>query len=247
MTPDDPLEYASSFRVRFDEAGPDGLLRTSGLLRHAQDVAWQHSEARGFTRAWYADRHLAWVVRAADLEVLGQVPMGETLAVTTRVVGYQRIWAQRRAECRRADGELAAWVRTDWVLIDGRGRLTRIPAEIPAAFPAPLLDEPLLRVTLPQAPPEAHRRGFEVRPHELDPMNHPNNAVYVDWIEESIIRASADASTVRDLPRRLRLEYAAAPGPDDVITSIAWPSERGWDVRLANTGGRDLMRAIVEA
>ena len=27
------------FRVRFDEAGPDGLVRTSTLLRYAQDLA----------------------------------------------------------------------------------------------------------------------------------------------------------------------------------------------------------------
>ena len=43
----------SPYRVRFDEAGPDGNLRTSTLLRYAQDLAWYHSAQRGFTRAWY--------------------------------------------------------------------------------------------------------------------------------------------------------------------------------------------------
>ncbi len=38
------------YRVRFDEAGPDGFLRTSVLLRYAQDVAWHHSASRGFGR-----------------------------------------------------------------------------------------------------------------------------------------------------------------------------------------------------
>ena len=33
------------FRVRFDEAGPDGLLRTSSLLRYAQDLASHHSDS----------------------------------------------------------------------------------------------------------------------------------------------------------------------------------------------------------
>ncbi len=35
------------YRVRFDECGPDGLARSSALLRYAQDVAWVHSEQHG--------------------------------------------------------------------------------------------------------------------------------------------------------------------------------------------------------
>ena len=39
MTALDPRICSVEFRVRFDEAGPDGLLRTSSLLRYAQDLA----------------------------------------------------------------------------------------------------------------------------------------------------------------------------------------------------------------
>ena len=36
----------------YNEAGPDGLLRTSVLLRYAQDLAWFHSAKVGFDQAW---------------------------------------------------------------------------------------------------------------------------------------------------------------------------------------------------
>ena len=55
---DRPLVHEARYRVRFDEAGPDGHLRTSGLMRYAQDVAWQHSAALGFGRDWYLERGL---------------------------------------------------------------------------------------------------------------------------------------------------------------------------------------------
>jgi len=245
---DERLRLSAPYRVRFDEAGPDGLLRTSALLRFAQDVGWQHSEARGLTRAWYAERGLAWVVRAAELEMIEPIPMGVTLALTTRVVGYQRIWAQRHAEVRLPGGALAAWVRTDWVMIDGRGRLIRLPAEIPEAFPAPILDEPLLRVALPPTPSDAALGSFAVRPHELDPMDHPNNAVYVDWIEEALLAAGdAGAGVIRARPRGIRLEYAAAAAPGAGIRSAAWATGVGWALRLTDTGGVDLLRATVQA
>ena len=71
-----PLVHEASYRVRFDEAGPGGRLRTSGLMRYAQDVAWQHSTALGFGRDWYLERGLTWLVRSAELEVLAPIPMG---------------------------------------------------------------------------------------------------------------------------------------------------------------------------
>ena len=36
--------WATSYRVRFDEAGPDGVLRTSGFMRYAQDLAFVEGE-----------------------------------------------------------------------------------------------------------------------------------------------------------------------------------------------------------
>ena len=89
------------YRVRFDECGPDAIVRTSALLRYAQDVAWVHSERMGFGREWYAERGLAWVVRAAELAILVAIPLGTTLAVSTGVTGFRRVWARRRTEARR--------------------------------------------------------------------------------------------------------------------------------------------------
>jgi acyl-CoA thioester hydrolase len=238
------ITHEGRYRVRFDEAGPDGLARTSGLLRYAQDVAWRHSEAVGLDRTWYAERGLGWVVRAAQLEVQRPVPLGAELAVTTEVLGFQRIWARRRAECRLADGSLAAWVETDWVVLDGRGRLARVPQELIERFPTPAPPTPLVRV--PQEPPPSGARTLElqVRRQDLDPMNHANNAVFVDWIEETL----GPAQVVEAYPRRYRLEYAAAAMPGVTLRAAAWRAsdDAGWHVRLTAPDGTVVLRASVE-
>ena len=74
------------------------------LLRYAQDLAWFHSAARGFERAWYAERGLTWLVRAAEVEVLAPVAVGDELVGTTRVVGWRRVWARRRTDFVDAGG-----------------------------------------------------------------------------------------------------------------------------------------------
>jgi acyl-CoA thioesterase FadM len=231
--------FVAGYRVRFDEAGPDGRIRTSALLRYAQDVAWRHSEALGFDRQWYVERGRWWVVRALDLEVLEPVAMGETLRVSTAVVGHRRIWARRVADARLAT--LAARVVTDWVILDDAGRLVRIPPDFGLSFTNPELTGEILRVALPAELPLAGEVRFGVRPHDLDPMGHVNNAAYLDWIEEALIASGADAAA---LPRRARLEYLASAAPQDEIVVTTWFHEAHWAVRIARADGGELLRGI---
>lgn len=238
------------FRVRFDEARPDGLLRTSSLLRYAQDLASFHSAERGFDRAWYAERGLAWLARAAVVAVDRQIPHGTTLTGTTLVTGERRVWARRRTEFVDGDGTLVAWTHVDWVLLDSRWAPTRIPREFDGVFGFGQTDLALARVDLDDAPDDAEMARFSVRPQELDPMDHANNAVYADWLDERVLAAGGEGgvTAVRAVPRLVRLEYAKAADRGMAITATTWPDPggTGWSCRLADEAGADLLRARLE-
>lgn len=233
--------YLAGYRVRFDEAGPDGHMRTSALLRYAQDVAWRHSEDLGFDRGWYEARGLGWVVRGVQLELHAATPMGHTLRVSTAVVGHRRIWARRLGECRLADGSLAARVTTDWVLLDARNRIVRIPEDFGLAFANPEVRDEILRVPPPDGP-AAHAVRLNVRPSDLDPLDHVNNAVYVDWLEEALA-AAGWASGAGTPSRTLRLEYlASAERGNDVVAELHGEPE-AWAARIRRSDGLELVRA----
>jgi len=239
--------FAAGYRVRFDEAGADGLMRTSSLLRYAQDIAWRHSEDLGFDRSWYTERGRWWVVRSVELEVLAPVAMGRTLRVATAVIGHRRIWARRLGEYRLAGGTLAAVASTDWVIVDERGRIMRIPPDFGDAFPNVELASDIIRVGPPPEPPDAARLTLRVRPQDLDPMGHVNNAVYLDWLEEAVIEAGAPAATTT-IPRRVAIEYAASAGPGDTLEAIAWPADGRWWIRLTRIDdGADVLRAAIRS
>jgi acyl-ACP thioesterase len=78
-----------------------------------------------------------------------------------------------------------------------------------------------------------------VRRRDIDPMGHVNNAVYLDWVEDSL------ASTGRDvdrLPRSMRLEYVASAGPsDEVVIEVAGTMD-AWAAGIRRDGA-DLVRA----
>ena len=233
--------YLAGYRVRFDEAGGNGLLRTSALLRYAQDVAWRHSEQLGFDRAWYQERGLGWVVRGCELAVREPIPIGHTLRVTTAVVGHRRIWARRLGECRLADDRVAATVTTDWVLLDARNRVVRIPADFGVAFTNPEVRSEILRVAAPAGAPAA-TLDLRVRPSDLDPLDHVNNAVYLDWLEEAL-EAAGMRHEASPLPRSWRLEYLASAARGDEVRVAIHGDAAGWGATIRRADGLDLVRA----
>jgi acyl-ACP thioesterase len=240
-----PGTCSAPYRVRFDEAAPDGLLRTSVLLRYAQDLAWYHSAERGFTRAWYRDRGLTWLARAAEVAVLAEIGVGDELVGTTRVVGWRRVWARRRTDFVDAAGSTVAWTNVDWVLLDARGAPTRVPADFDEHFRAPDATFPLGRVALEVPPDDRATGAIHVRPQELDPMDHVNNAVYADWLDEEVISAGGTAA-VRAIPRTIRLEYVRAVDAGSSVVTEAWVDAGGWSFRVADQSGGDMLRARLE-
>ena len=245
MSAYDPDLCSAPYRVRFDEGGPDGLIRTSVLLRYTQDLAGLHSAGRGFGRDWYAERGITWLVRAAEVAVIAPIAVGTELVGTTHVVGWRRVWARRRTEFHDAHGSLLSWVHIDWVLLDDRGAPTRIPKEFDAAFGAPTATFGLARVDLGEVPTARARSEFRVRPQELDPMDHVNNGVYADWLDEAVLGAGGGAA-VRAVPRLARLEYARAAEPAASLVAEAWPDGPGWVCRVTEADGADLLRARLE-
>jgi acyl-CoA thioesterase FadM len=245
VTEREPDSCSAPYRVRFDECGPDGLVRTSVLLRYTQDLAAYHSAARGFGRDWYADRGITWLVRAAEVAPLAPIAPSAELVGTTTVIGWRRVWARRRTEFHDTEGRLVAWVHIDWVLLDGRGAPTRIPAEFDAVFGASAASLSLARVGLGDTPPSAARTTVAVRPQELDPMDHVNNAVYADWLDEAVLRAGG-VTAVRTIPRLARLEYARAAEPGASLVADAWRDGEAWSCRISDPTGADLLRARLE-
>ena len=59
------------------------------------------------------------------------IPLGTTLDVSTTVAGFRKVWARRRTDGRLADGTLAFWAHTDWVIVDARGAPDAHPGRVP--------------------------------------------------------------------------------------------------------------------
>ncbi len=239
-----PYRIVRPYRVRFEEATANETMRTAIYLAWTADIAWQHSTELGFGRQWYADRGLFWLVRAIRLDVLRPTPTYGGVAVSTRVLGYRRVAARRESEVRDPSGELVALLEIDWVMTNERGIPTRVPQEFQkfVAADAPAFE--LHKVVLPPTPPDAFERPIRVRRRDLDPLDHVNNSVYVDYVEETL-EAAMQGPLLEATPRRYVLDFCSSAARGEQFLGQAWPRDAGWACRLVRQDGTDIFRAWV--
>ena len=242
MEPSRRIEHR--YRVRFDEADADGRLRPSGFVRYAQDMAWRHSEEAGFDRAWHDARSMHWLVRDISLRLEGSVGYGDVLSISTEVTGWRHVWARRHTEVRHHDsgGDVVAVIDTDWVLLDDDGRPARVPEEIAGLFS---VDGSFRRsrVLLPVPPTDPTRLSTRVRPLDVDPLRHMNNAAYLDLVDDGLKRMSGlpDAG-----PDRYHVGYLRPALPDSPVHVASWPTDDGSVAcSISDGGGGELTRVLV--
>ena len=235
--------FEGDYRIRFDEAGPDGNLRPSGFLRYAQDLAWRHSEAAGFDRRWYEERDSFWLVRGLSLSIEGPVGYGEGVVGTTEVTGWRRVWARRHTRFTTDARATLATVDTDWVLLTSAGRPTRIPEEL-ARLLAPGERFRPQKVDPGEAPAGVEPVRVAVRDADVDPLGHLNNAAYLDVVDE-VLHGRGDGVQ----PRRAtsyQAEYVRPAERGSVFDVLNWPGDDSATAcRFITDTGTELFRALI--
>jgi len=206
--------------VRFDECGRDGRMRAAALLRHAQDVAWLHSERLEYGRAWYEARGVGWVVRGIDL-LIDQPPYSnEVITATTSLAGFRHVMARRHTRLFTENGRVIADAAIDWVMTDAEGRPSRFPAEFEAFVER--VGATFLPIKIPATPPDSsltHTVEIPLRTSDIDPLGHVNHAAWLEIVEEAL--AAAAPEQLAATRRRIRLEYLAVTEGTRAIVQIS--------------------------
>jgi acyl-ACP thioesterase len=239
-----PYRIVRPYRVRFEDSTAQETMRTAVQLAWIADCAWQHSALLGFGREWYTGQGLFWLIRAIRLDVYRPVTTYAEVMVSTRVIGYRRIAARRESELLDRDGGLYGRAEIDWVMTNERGVPTRVPVDFHRFVIEQGATFEMHGVSLPEPPATALRRRFDVRRRDLDPLDHVNNSVYLDYFEEAL--EAAGQAELLAVPHRYMLDFAASAARGETLIDSAWPRDGGWAYRLRREDGVDIFRATLE-
>jgi acyl-CoA thioesterase FadM len=225
--------FTTHFHIRQYEINAYAELPNSTLLRLFQETAMRATQDVGYGVEWFNEHRTIWVVHKMTLEHLRPIHYPGELVVTTWLSDVQRVRTHREYLARNAaTGEIVARGRAHWVHLNSD---TLFPARIPTDITERLAPNGVRAVPRvepraypPPAAPCEFRAARHVQRYEADGLQHVNNAIYVDWLEEALADAaehpkrgtaqSKDAA--RLCVRRHDIEYTRSALPGDDIEIV---------------------------
>ena len=205
QTPEDAFSMCT--RVRSYEVARNGQVRVSNILRLMEYLATEASDAASFSHAWYVQTGTAWVVRDMHLLLGAPATIGDELHMTTWLSENRKVQAYREYSiAHRTSGALVARARARWAYVDiASGRPLRIPDDMLNRFSICPLTMRLRHLPTSQTQMATHAEVIAAREYETDSQLHINNAVYLDWLQESLHNSGTTATEFR--PRYYVIEY----------------------------------------
>lgn len=184
-----------TFDVLPEYVGGFGSVTTGAVVRLFQRAATRHSHDLGYTSTWLIENNAAWVAREHHLERLEPLPTHGTVTVRTTVEDMRRVRSLRSYEIRDSEDDTPlALGTTVWVFLDrDRGRVSRIPEDMKNRYDVTAGDDtsPKRRqLESPELPEVDFERTYNLQFRDLDELGHVNNVVYVEYLFETLLRAT---------------------------------------------------------
>ena len=205
--------------VRLGDVDARARLRLDAIARYLQDIATDDATDAKLDDAF------GWVVRRTMIEIRRAAGLDEHLELSTFCAGTGRSWAERRTSISGDRGAsieaVGLWIRVD----PSSGRPTGLGDDFVSAYGEAAGGRRVSsRLQLPGPPDDAHRRPWEIRRVDIDPLGHVNNAA--QWaIVEEILPADGSRRGLAELEHRAPVDPPSG-APLDLVTDTAPTSVR---------------------
>lgn len=179
--------FTRSFRVRWGELDPSGVVSPANYLRYLIETAWDWGIAMGWDADYSQNPDVFWVIRETEIRFLHPLRHNDKFDFTIWMVEWKRVRGMRCFELKFKD--------SDKVIAQGTQHIVYMDAK--TGGPKKLSDEDVDRFRLenprvfpyekfPKVAPAKNPFVIQRRVEwmDLDVYDHVNNAVYVNYAEE---------------------------------------------------------------
>ena len=190
--------FTWEFDVRSYELDTFGHVNNAVYQNYLEESATRASASVGYPYHWFFEHQKAWVVRKMSIRYVSPLHYGDRVRLSTWISESHRVYAHREYDMRRVEDDSAVLrARARWVYVDLQTmRPIRIPDEFDSIFePTNDLEDLKVRLKNPRTFPDSplYISTRRVQRYELDPAEVVNNAVYLNWFEQAMFDAFAQA------------------------------------------------------
>ncbi len=203
------MKVSYTQKIKYADVDTHLNQKLGSVFKLIQEAAVRHSEQVGFDTQTLLDRGEVWVLNAMAAEIYRYPELGEEVRVVTWHKKSKGFKAFRDFFIYAGSEKLAA-ATSLWLYFDiNRKRLLRVPVETGRLYTTEAGDA-IAGVVETWNPDEQFTPEFEtgitIRDSDFDPLNHVNNAVYLDYLETLTARFFESKKTITGIKIQYKKE-----------------------------------------
>lgn len=180
--------YSKNFEVQYYEINKYREATPISILNYLEETAISHSDSVGYGMERLYDDGVAWVLNRWHV-VIDKYPMwSDKITIETWPSGFERFYANREFLIKDSEQNIIGKAASLWIFLNINSRRpARIPAEMGVAYgidPQRSFDYSFGKLDM--ADSSFIGRDFCIKKSDIDTNNHVNNAIYLDWMLESV-------------------------------------------------------------
>lgn len=177
-------QFGQTISVQETDCDLNGRLLPSALLRFGQLVGEAHCVSLGLDEEAYHRTHSAFLLARVQLEIKGDIGIGDSLeALTTAGKMERAIFPRYTSFCH--GGEELASLDAAWILVEPQSR--KIYRHCPPGFPMAFEESlPSIGSNLPKVKEPRPLCSWTVPFSRCDKNGHLNNCHYADWVCDAL-------------------------------------------------------------
>lgn len=178
------LATTKKFSVRISETDYLGHMKLSAIFQLMQETAEENAKLINLTYDKASDNNEIWVLSRIHAK-FSQIPRSEDIIkIKTWPLGPKGVFAVREYLITTEKEDLIGKITSSWLIIDAKKRNIKRMRDFPKSELGPVFDDIAKKIRLPEHEKLVSTRTVQMS--ELDINKHVNNAVYYNWITDSL-------------------------------------------------------------
>lgn len=178
------LSTTITYKIRACETDHLGQLKLSAIFQLMQETAEENAKTLNLNYSKIKDNKEIWVLSRIHAKFYNIPKWENKIKIKTWPVGVKGIFAVRDYSIETDQGKLIGKVTSSWLIVDAINRRVKRMREFPESTLEPVFEQIAQKVKAPKEGELVASR--EVQKSELDINKHVNNAIYYNWITDSL-------------------------------------------------------------
>ncbi|MFW7420577.1 acyl-[acyl-carrier-protein] thioesterase [Vagococcus fluvialis] len=180
-------QYSEKHQIPYYECDTTQYLKIPTLVKMLIKISGAQSESLGVSDEYMASLGLGWIILQHDIDIKRLPQTGETITLTTEAESYNKFFCYRHFWVHDEAGNECAFMSTTFAIMDMKERkMGSVDEEIIAPFESEKIKRIKRGEKILPVETAMGEKDYTVRYYDIDLNKHVNNAVYLDWIVDSL-------------------------------------------------------------